>query len=127
MAKERVYELARELGLESKDVLERARELGLEVKTASSGLDEDGVALLRLSYEETSTPATPAADAAPEPESEPEPEPESEPEPEKRTFLERRRLVPEYRNAMESQRVVRGADSTDLISDDRSSRDDSLL
>ena len=31
MAKKRVYELARELGLESKDVLERARELGLEV------------------------------------------------------------------------------------------------
>ncbi len=52
MAKQRVYELARDLGLESKDVLARAQELGLEVKTASSGLDEDGAALVRLSYEE---------------------------------------------------------------------------
>jgi translation initiation factor IF-2 len=41
----RVYELARELGLESKDVLERAQELGIEVKTASSGLDDDSEAL----------------------------------------------------------------------------------
>lgn len=52
MAKQRVYELARDLGLESRDVLERAQELGVEVKTASSGLDEDSVALVRLSYEE---------------------------------------------------------------------------
>ncbi len=53
MAKQRVYELARDLGLESKDVLTRAQELGIEVKTASSGLDEDAVALVRLSYEDT--------------------------------------------------------------------------
>lgn len=52
MAKQRVYELARDLGLESKDVLERAQELGVEVKTASSGLDEDSVVLIRMSYEE---------------------------------------------------------------------------
>jgi translation initiation factor IF-2 len=71
----RVYELARELGLESKDVLERAQELGIEVKTASSGLDEDSEGLLRLSYEEESAPeatpepaATEDADEAEEPE-----------------------------------------------------------
>ena len=89
MAKERVYELARELGLESKDVLERARELDIVVKTASSGLDEDSVALIRMSYEAPSSEPGPE-EAAPsaEPESEPttEPdlrtEPESEPEPE---------------------------------------------
>jgi translation initiation factor IF-2 len=52
VAKQRVYELARELGLESKEVLERAQELGIEVKTASSGLDEEGVALVRMSYED---------------------------------------------------------------------------
>ena len=61
MAKQRVYELARDLGLESKDVLERAQELGVEVKTASSGLDEDSVALVRLSYEEASSDELPAA------------------------------------------------------------------
>jgi len=51
VAKVRVYELARELGQESKDVLERARDLGVEVKTASSGLDEDAVTLVRMSYD----------------------------------------------------------------------------
>ncbi len=54
MAKTRIYELARELGLESKDVLARAQELGLEVKTASSGVDEDEAGLLKLSYQEES-------------------------------------------------------------------------
>ena len=66
----RVYELARDLGLESKEVLERAIELGIEVKTASSGLDEDAVALVRLSYEEEAAPeaeAEAAAEAGPGP------------------------------------------------------------
>ncbi|MEA2024049.1 MAG: translation initiation factor IF-2 [Actinomycetota bacterium] len=53
MAKQRVYELARDLGLESKAVLERAQELGIEVKTASSGLDDDSAALVRMSYDES--------------------------------------------------------------------------
>ncbi len=62
MAKVRVYELARDLGQESKDVLERARDLGIEVKTASSGLDEEAVALVRMSYDESSkTAAEPSA------------------------------------------------------------------
>ena len=52
MAKTRVYELARELGLDSKDVLARAQELDIEVKTASSGLDEDEASLVRLSYDD---------------------------------------------------------------------------
>ena len=69
MTKQRVYELARDLDLESKDVLERARDLGIEVKTASSGLDEDSVALVRLSYEEESDAASAeSSDAEVEPE-----------------------------------------------------------
>ncbi len=85
MAKTRVYELARELGRESKEVLERAQELDLDVKTASSGLDEDAVALVRMSFEENAA-ATPAPAAAEEAPSEPEeaaaptPEPEAAPE-----------------------------------------------
>ena len=39
MAKVRIYEIARELDLESKDVLSVAVELGVEVKTASSGVE----------------------------------------------------------------------------------------
>lgn len=66
MAKVRVYELARDLGLESKDVLERAQELGIEVKTASSGLDEDGVALVTVSYEDETKTTTEPAEASEE-------------------------------------------------------------
>ncbi len=55
MAKLRVYELARELGVESKEVLERARDLGIEVKTASSGVDEEAAELIRLAFAEADT------------------------------------------------------------------------
>ena len=82
MAKQRIYELARELGLESKDVLARAQELGLEVKTASSGLDEDSVALVRLSYEPESG-ASAGPESAEAPAEQPEAEaPAEQPEPE---------------------------------------------
>ncbi len=79
MANKRVYELARELGLESKDVLERARELGLEVKTASSGLDEDATTLVEKSYEKVAEAPKPAP--KPEPKAAPKPEPRPEPTP----------------------------------------------
>ena len=73
----RVYELARDIGQESKDVLARAQELGIAVKTASSGLDEDGAALIRLSYAEEMSDT---ADAAPEAvAAAPAPEPAAEP------------------------------------------------
>ena len=80
----RVYELARDMGLESKEVLARAIELGLEVKTASSGLDDDGVGLIKLSYQEADAPAAaPAEDAAEAPAAAPEPAPAPEPAAEK--------------------------------------------
>jgi translation initiation factor IF-2 len=69
VAKTRVYELARDLGLDSKDVLEQALELGLEVKTASSGLDETEAELVRMAFaggeEEPAATAT-AAEPVPE-------------------------------------------------------------
>jgi translation initiation factor IF-2 len=46
----RIYELAREMGLDSKEVLKQALELGLEVKTASSGVDDESADLLRLAF-----------------------------------------------------------------------------
>jgi translation initiation factor IF-2 len=68
----RVYELARELDLESKEVLARAQELGVEVKTASSGIDDESAELVRLSYaEETAEPEV-GPPAAAEEESTPE-------------------------------------------------------
>ena len=38
MSKKRLYEIAKELGKESKDVVARAKELGLEVKSHASSL-----------------------------------------------------------------------------------------
>ncbi len=63
----RVYELARELGIDSKEVLAQAQDLGVEVKTASSGLDDESAELVRLAF----APAE-------ETEQEPAPEPEAE-------------------------------------------------
>ena len=43
MPKKRVYELAKELGLESKDLIARLEKMGIPVKTASSSLEEGEV------------------------------------------------------------------------------------
>ena len=56
--------MAGELDRESKEVLTRAQELGIGVKTASSGLDEDAVAAVKLSYQEGATAATPVVEEA---------------------------------------------------------------
>ncbi len=48
MAKIRVHALAKELNLASADILFCANELGIEVKTASSGLTEDEVEIIKL-------------------------------------------------------------------------------
>jgi translation initiation factor IF-2 len=77
----RVYELARDLGVDSKLVLEQAQALGLDVKTASSGLDEEAAELLRLAVAgdepavaEVEAPASEAEPDADETEEPDEPE-----------------------------------------------------
>ncbi|HSJ28719.1 MAG TPA: translation initiation factor IF-2 N-terminal domain-containing protein, partial [Acidimicrobiia bacterium] len=99
MAKVRIYEIARDLDLESKDVLDKALELGFDVKTASSGVEETDADLIRLAFsddgesasetvpEVASEPAPepaaePAAESVPEPAAEPAEEPSDDPEPE---------------------------------------------
>lgn len=39
MSKKRLYEIAKELGKESKEVVTRAKELGLEVKSHASSIE----------------------------------------------------------------------------------------
>jgi translation initiation factor IF-2 len=56
VAKQRIYELARALDLESKQVLARAQELGFEVKTASSSLDEVDAATVAKSFDTAEKP-----------------------------------------------------------------------
>ncbi len=78
----RVHELAKELGLSSKEMLAKLRDLGVEAKSHMSALDDDAVDLMRESSSETADaePAAPEASAAPA-EATPEPTtPVSEPE-----------------------------------------------
>jgi len=51
MSKVRVYVLAKELNIASADILFYANDLGIQVKTASSGLSEDEVDLIKLELE----------------------------------------------------------------------------
>ena len=78
MAKIRVYELARELGLESKVVLARVHELEIEAKTASSGLEPADAEKVRQSYAAVEE-SQPEPEVVEEPRSDPVPEPEPEP------------------------------------------------
>src|SRR5690606_13016234 len=86
----RVYELARELGVDSKEVMAQAQELSIDVKTASSGLSPEDEELLCMAFagEGAATAAAPDEAPAEEPAAEaeveeeaPAPEPEPEPEP----------------------------------------------
>jgi len=75
VAKVRIYELAKELGVESKDVIAQAADLGFEAHTASSGVEESDADLIRLAFAEAAGGATdavaprevPAAPPAPVP------------------------------------------------------------
>ena len=123
----RVYELARDLGLESKDVLARVHELGIEAKTASSGISDDDAALVRLSYDEEKAPPPPAPVAVPEVPAElvaevvaadEEEEPEAEPAKAKGRGRDRRAPEPEAPQARRAVRcdglAVRRRESSDL-------------
>ena len=47
MGNVRVFQLARDLGLSSQEVIDRLKKLGMDVKTASSSVDEDTADKLR--------------------------------------------------------------------------------
>lgn len=61
MSKKRLYEIAKELGKESKEVVARAKELGLDVKSHSSSVEEAVAAKIAASFKS----ATPKAEAKP--------------------------------------------------------------
>lgn len=58
MSKKRLYEIAKELGKESKEVVTRAKELGLEVKSHASSIEGEAVERLVNSFA-TKAPQTP--------------------------------------------------------------------
>ncbi|WP_261021207.1 translation initiation factor IF-2 [Streptococcus mitis] len=65
MSKKRLYEIAKELGKESKEVVARAKELGLDVKSHSSSVEEAVAAKIAASFKSATTPKAEAKPAAP--------------------------------------------------------------
>jgi translation initiation factor IF-2 len=79
----RVHELARELKVQSKDILAALDEMGMGGRTASSSVPDEAIPRLRASGGRPVPGAKPKAQAVePLPERKPAPEPESEPRPE---------------------------------------------
>lgn len=65
MSKKRLYEIAKELGKESKEVVARAKELGLDVKSHSSSVEEAVAVKIAASFTPAAAPKVEAKPAAP--------------------------------------------------------------
>ena len=65
MSKKRLYEIAKELGKESKEVVARAKELGLDVKSHSSSVEEAVAAKIAASFKPAAAPKVEVKPAAP--------------------------------------------------------------
>ncbi|HET0140047.1 TPA: translation initiation factor IF-2 [Streptococcus pneumoniae] len=66
MSKKRLYEIAKELGKESKEVVARAKELGLDVKSHSSSVEEAVAAKIAASFKPAAAPKTEKVAAKPQ-------------------------------------------------------------
>jgi len=88
----RVYELARELKLTSKELLSRLRAAGIEIKSHSSSLSEDEVSRIK---DELSAPPSPPTEFPPEPKAEKEEE-EKAVEPEEEEKKTRKMLTVKF-------------------------------
>ncbi|MFC1428994.1 translation initiation factor IF-2 N-terminal domain-containing protein, partial [Streptacidiphilus sp. N1-12] len=67
MAKVRVYELAKDLGVESKVVMAKLQELGEFVRSASSTIEAPVVRKLEVAFGGAASPAKPASASKPTP------------------------------------------------------------
>ena len=65
MSKKRLYEIAKELGKESKEVVARAKELGLDVKSHSSSVEEAVAVKIAASFKPAAAPKAEAKPATP--------------------------------------------------------------
>ena len=75
MSKKRLYEIAKELGKPSKDVVEKAKSLGLDVKSHASSVEEADAKQISSSFSATKASAPKASQS----ESKPAPKPTSTP------------------------------------------------
>ena len=67
MSKKRLYEIAKELGKESKEVVARAKELGLDVKSHSSSVEEAAASKIVASFKSAPAPKVESKPVAPKP------------------------------------------------------------
>ena len=67
MSKKRLYEIAKELGKESKEVVARAKELGLDVKSHSSSVEEAAASKIVASFKPAPAPKVESKPVAPKP------------------------------------------------------------
>ena len=67
MSKKRLYEIAKELGKESKEVVARAKELGLDVKSHSSSVEEAAASKIVASFKPVPAPKVESKPVAPKP------------------------------------------------------------
>lgn len=65
MSKKRLYEIAKELGKESKEVVARAKELGLDVKSHSSSVEEAAASKIVASFKPDPAPKVESKPVAP--------------------------------------------------------------
>jgi len=67
LSKKRLYEIAKELGKESKEVVARAKELGLDVKSHSSSVEEAAASKIVASFKPAPAPKVESKPVAPKP------------------------------------------------------------
>ena len=81
MSRVRIYQIARDLGLTTQEVLQQATAIGLRVKAASSTISNEEAELVRFALVGEEKQEKPAEPAPVRPAPPPEPEPEVEPAP----------------------------------------------
>ncbi|MEY8701450.1 translation initiation factor IF-2 [Streptococcus ferus] len=65
MSKKRLYEIAKELGKESKEIVDKAKELGLDVKSHASSVEESAAQKIRESFSRPAAKSASQSEAAP--------------------------------------------------------------
>ena len=58
MGKIKIYEIAKEIGLTSKEIIEKANELGIEAKSHMSGIEEEEAKRIKAAFSSTKTGET---------------------------------------------------------------------
>ncbi|WP_373774244.1 translation initiation factor IF-2 [Streptococcus ferus] len=67
MSKKRLYEIAKELGKESKEIVDKAKELGLDVKSHASSVEESAAQKIRDSFSRPVAKSASQSEATPKP------------------------------------------------------------